>query len=135
MWLVNSLGIALMAGIVWWFWLWKPKTIEASSGNPQTVVVESGSYQPARIVVPVGRESTLHFLRKDPSPCASTVVFAEWGISAELPLGKEVQVSIEPRSTGVFPFTCQMQMYRGEVHVVADDPPTRTAGKPGDLGL
>ncbi len=23
--LINILGIAMMAFIVWWFWLWKPK--------------------------------------------------------------------------------------------------------------
>ena len=120
MWLVNTAGIALMAGIVWWFWLWKPKTIAAASANPQTVIVESGSYKPARVVVPVGRETTLHFLRKDPSPCASTVVLAEWGIAADLPLDVEVAIQIIPAETGVFPFSCQMQMYRGEVHVVAD---------------
>jgi len=121
MWLVNSLGVALIVGIIWWFWLWKPKAIRVVSGNSLTVAVENGSYQPAQIVVPVGRKTTLYFLRKDPSPCASTVVLAQWGISAELPLDKEVQLAIEPQSTGVFPFTCQMQMYRGEIHVVDND--------------
>lgn len=121
MWLVNILGIALMVGIVWWFWLWRPKSIAEVSNSLQAVIVENGSYQPANLVVPVGRKTTLRFRRMDPSPCASTVVFAEWGISADLPLEKEVQVSIEPQSTGVFPFTCQMQMYRGKVHVVDDE--------------
>ena len=121
MWLINTLGIALMGFIVWWFWLWKPKQIPRVTNTVQRVVVENGSYQPANLVVPLGRETTLHFLRKDPSPCSSTVVFPQWDLSAELPLNEEVEVTITPREIGVFPFTCQMQMYRGDIHVVGDD--------------
>jgi len=120
MWLINILGIALMGFIVWWFWLWKPKTIPGVTNTAQRVVVENGSYQPANLFVPVGRETTLHFLRKDPSPCSSTVVFPQWELSAELPLDEEVEITITPQETGVFPFTCQMQMYRGDIHVVGD---------------
>ena len=121
MWLVNILGVALMGFIIWWFWLWKPKVFVAASNAVQRVVVENGSYQPANLVVPVGRKTTLHFLRKDPSPCSSTVVLPQWELSAELPLDEEVEVTITPQETGVFPFTCQMQMYRGDIHVVGDD--------------
>jgi plastocyanin domain-containing protein len=120
MWLINSLGIALMGFIVWWFWLWKPKQISGGTNAVQRVVVENGSYQPANLVVPVGRETTLHFLRKDPSPCSSPVVFPQWDLSAELPLNEEIEVTITPPEIGVFPFTCQMQMYRGDIHVVGD---------------
>jgi plastocyanin domain-containing protein len=121
MWLINSLGIALMGFIVWWFWLWKPKVINYVSSTSQRIEVKNGIYQPANLVVPVNQKTTLHFLRKDPSPCSSTVVFSEWNISAELPLDEEVEVTIEPQETGLFPFTCQMQMYRGEIHVVAGE--------------
>ena len=121
MWLINSIGIALMGFIVWWFWLWKPKQIPGVTNTVQVVVVENGSYQPANLVVPLGRETTLHFLRKDPSPCSSTVVFPQWDLSAELPLNEEIEVAITPQETGVFPFSCQMQMYRGDIHVVGED--------------
>ncbi len=120
MWLINILGLALMVGIVWWFWLWKPKSPAAVSEDLPVIIVKNGSYQPTDVTVPVGRKTTLRFRREDPSPCASTVVFAQWGVSTELPMDREVEVSIEPQSTGVFPFTCQMQMYRGNVHVVED---------------
>jgi len=118
MWLINIVGIALMAFIVWWFWLWKPRVAQTTASATQSVTVENGSYQPANLVVPVGVETTLHFLRTDPSPCSSTVVFPEWEISAELPLDKDIAVTFTPKETGIFPFTCQMQMYRGEIHVV-----------------
>ena len=121
MWLINILGIALMVFIVWWFWLWKPKALAPANDTLQKIVVENGSYQPANIVVSVGKQTTLQFLRKDQSPCSSTVVFPEWEISAELPLDEEVEITIHPEKTGVFPFTCQMQMYRGEIHVVGEE--------------
>jgi plastocyanin domain-containing protein len=121
MWLINILGIAVMACIVWWFWLWKPRAISGMTNKRQIIIVDSGTYQPAHISVPVGRPSIIHFLRKDPSPCASTVIFPAWDISAELPVDEEVAITIQPSSTGVYPFTCQMQMYRGEVHVVGDE--------------
>ena len=46
--IVNTAGIALIALIVWWFWLYKPREVDLDNGAV-VVVVDNGSYQPAHI--------------------------------------------------------------------------------------
>lgn len=112
-WLINIAGIGAIALVVWWFWLSRPKAVTAASAAPIEVQVENGVYTPAAILVPAGKPVTLRFLRKDPSPCAEQVRFDELGVSAELPVGKPLDVTVTPPVPGEYEFTCQMRMYRG----------------------
>lgn len=111
-WLVNLAGLALIALIVWWFWLVKPVARRADGGVVD-VLVADGVYSPARIEVASGQPVRLRFLRKDPSACAEKVIFAELGLAADLPLNQPTDVIVTPPKPGEYPFTCQMQMYRG----------------------
>jgi len=52
-----------------------------------------------------------------PSPCAEKVLFDAFGVSAELPLGKPVMVTVTLDKPGEYEFTCQMRMYRGTLVV------------------
>lgn len=121
MWAVNVIGILLIAGIVWWFWLYKPTSkAENYTSTDQgiiTVLVENGVYQPALIKIPLNQNSTLRFIRKDKTPCAETVIFDGLDISAELPVDKPVDIVLKPQLAGSFDFTCQMKMYKGQVLV------------------
>ena len=117
MWLVNLTGLVLIGLIVWWFWLYRPREVRSSGGRLRIVVGE-GTYQPARVELPAAAPAILEFLRQDPSPCAEVVVFPALGLSAELPLDRVVSVRLPPLTPGRYVFHCQMQMYRGEVHVV-----------------
>ena len=115
-WLVNVAGVVFIGLIVWWFWFSKPKTKRATS-NTIDIVVEGGVYTPARIEVAAGQSVTLRFLRKDPSPCAEKVLFDDLGVSADLPIGQPVELTLTPKEAGEHAFTCQMQMYRGTLVV------------------
>jgi len=115
MWLINLLGLVLIGAIVWWFWLYKPREQASTEGGAVTIVVDNGVYQPAHIRLPANQPATLRFIRKDASPCAATVVFADLDISEELPLNKLKEVVLPPQPAGHYAFTCQMQMYRGEL--------------------
>jgi len=114
--LVNGAGLVLVGLIVWWFWMSKPKAQRAARGVID-VLVEGGVYTPARIEVAAGQPVTLRFLRKDPSPCAEKVLFDDLGVSADLPIGKPVELTLTPNEAGEHAFTCQMQMYRGTLVV------------------
>ena len=116
MWIINVLGLVLIAFIIWWFWLYKPKETEMGDGN-QTITVDNGVYQPARIKVHANEATTLHFMRKDASPCAEMVLFPDQDISVTLPLNKMKEVKIPALKAGAYPFHCQIQMYRGELVV------------------
>lgn len=117
---VNLLGLLLIALIVWWFWIYKPKAVSADQ-DTTTVVVDNGIYEPSRILIPAGQRTTLRFLRKDASPCAEKVLFAELNIAEELPLNTPKDISLPPLASGEYPFTCQMQMYRGMIVVKGKD--------------
>lgn len=111
-WLVNFAGLAAAALVVWWFWLSRAKGVPAGAGAVQ-VIVDNGVYTPPVIEVPAGTPVTLRFLRKDPSPCAEEVRFDDFGVSAELPVGRPRDVTVTPTKPGEYEFTCQMRMYRG----------------------
>ncbi len=114
--LINAAGLVLIGLIVWWFWLSRPAARRADAA-PITVVVEDGVYSPARIEVAPDRPVVLRFLRKDPSPCAAKVIFADLGVSADLPIGEEQEVRLAPQRPGEYEFTCEMHMYRGSLLV------------------
>ncbi|MEJ2763555.1 cupredoxin domain-containing protein [Photobacterium sp. MCCC 1A19761] len=118
--IINLLGLLLIGFIVWWFWLYQPQEVTADEGVI-TIIVENGTYQPSRIRLQAGEPATLRFLRKDASPCAAMVVFADFDISEELPINQAKDVYIPPKEPGEYHFTCQMQMYRGTLVVTAQN--------------
>lgn len=110
--LINLLGLGLIAAIAWWFWVYQPRTAELNKGD-LLIVVENGTYQPARIKLPADQSVSLVFLRKDASPCSETLLIPDLQVSETLPLNKAVRVDLPPMKKGDYPFHCQMQMYRG----------------------
>jgi plastocyanin domain-containing protein len=113
---VNVAGLAFIGFIVWWFWLSHPAARRLDDA-PITIVAEDGVYSPAHIEVGRARPIVLRFLRKDPSPCAAKVIFTELGVSADLPVGKEQEVHLNPQRPGDYEFVCEMHMYRGVLSV------------------
>lgn len=115
--IINILGLALIALIVWWFWLYKPATaVEVSSGNIK-VVVNDGVYSPSRIKVAAGVETSIEFYRQDGSPCASTVIFPDFEVSEELPLNENKAIKLPAMPKGEYEFHCPMKMYKGTLIV------------------
>lgn len=114
--LINTTGVALVALIVWWFWIYRPKQVTVDDDQLQ-VLVDSGVYEPANIIVPARKSFSLRFLRKDPSSCAEQVMFPDLGISATLGLNKIEEIQFPELEPGRYPFHCQMQMYRGQLEV------------------
>jgi plastocyanin domain-containing protein len=113
---INLVALLLIAGIIWWFWLYKPAAVQQAS-DVVDILVDNGVYEPANIKVQQGKPVTLKFLRKDASPCAEKVIFDKLNLSVDLPVGEPVEVKIQPEQAGEIEFTCQMQMYRGRLLV------------------
>ena len=72
---VNIAGLALIAFIVWWFWLAKKTKIVVLDASNVNVVVENGSYAPSYIELAAGVPIRFTFIRKDPAPCAKKSYF------------------------------------------------------------
>jgi len=114
--LINIAGFALIALIVWWFWLYKPKEAELGE-NDLVITVENGTYSPSRIKVPTGEPVEIKFIRKDQSPCSETLLIPDLQISDTLPLNKLKTIQLPALAAGEYAFHCQMQMYRGLITV------------------
>jgi len=116
--LVNTIGLALMALVVWWFWLWRPRRLARAADGAIDIKVANGVYDPDYIETQRGKTLELRFFREDPSPCAQQVEFHGLDVSETLPVGKTKTVRVTPMQSGLFRFTCQMQMYQGRLRVV-----------------
>lgn len=115
--LFNSVGILLIAFIVWWFWLAKPKAKTTTQNDIVEVIVENGVYTPSVIQATKGQALTLRFLRRDASPCAEKVIFSDLNIDADLPINEPKDIHLVVDSANSYEFTCQMGMYRGRLLV------------------
>jgi len=115
--IVNFIGIVLIVLIIWWFWLYSPnnkqKNLSKKTNGEINVVVQDGVYQPSNIVLKANTSSVIKFIRKDPTPCAATLIFPDFEISEELPLNKVIEISLPVMEKGKYTFHCPMQMYRG----------------------
>lgn len=117
---VTLAGLALIGGIVWFFWLKKAQGVPAaitSSGYQEATILVKGGYNPAVIRVAAGRPVRLTFRREESSPCSQTVLFDDFNKNAELPEGKLVPVEFLPETPGEYTFTCAMGMLRGTLLV------------------
>jgi|TARA_R110002110_G_C13470277_1_gene720509 plastocyanin domain-containing protein len=114
--IINFVGIVLIALIIWWFLIAKPMAMIASD-NPIDIIVQNGVYSPSLIKTKVNQPIKLCFLRKDDTPCSEYVVFDDFNVSAKLPFNKKHIITITPKESGEYEFTCQMGMYRGKLVV------------------
>lgn len=74
-------------------------------------------YEPASFSLRKGIPARITFVRRTNDTCATEVLFPDYGISRPLPLDQAVVISLVPRSTGEFAFTCGMRMHRGRMIV------------------
>jgi len=116
MFMINLIGILLIALIIWWFWLFKSNEVSAPD-NGIVIKVADGTYQPSRIKLRAGKPTELQFLRTDPSPCSATVFIPDLEITVDLPTDQKTSIFLPDLAKGEYPFHCQMQMYKGTLLV------------------
>lgn len=118
--IVTLLGFGIIGWIIWYFWLWKGTSVEASNsarGVQEIDVTVKGGYQPAIITAQAGRPLRLNFTRREASLCGEEVLIPDFGTRAHLPQNQTVPVEVTPDKPGEYEFTCGMNMYRGKLIV------------------
>jgi plastocyanin domain-containing protein len=90
----------------------KPRKIKTVRIN----ISESG-YAPASVSVKKGHTVRLVFYRSDANNCGEELVFPALNIKREIPVGKQVIVTLTPKRAGEISFACGMDMYRGKILV------------------
>ncbi len=83
------------------------------------ITVDKNGFSPSSIEVEAGHKLNLVFNRADKNNCGNVVVFPKLKIRKNLPVGKDVIVSLTPTEAGTITFTCGMGMMKGSI-VVAD---------------
>ena len=119
-WIVTLTGLALMAFIVWFFWLKRStgfRATETSGGYQEAMILVKGGYTPDVILVQQGKPVRLNFRREETAACSEMVIFNDFGKSAQLPTGETVPVEFLPEKAGEYGFSCQMGMFRGKLIV------------------
>jgi plastocyanin domain-containing protein len=117
---VDLVGLALIAFIVWFFWLDEARGVQAaatSGGYQEQLVLVKGGYTPDVIVVARGKPVRLNFVRQESASCSEMVLLPAFGKSATLPEGETIAVEFLPTEPGEYEFACQMGMFRGRVIV------------------
>lgn len=117
--IVNLIGLAFIALVVWYFWLYRREGVQVAmiAGVQETTIKVKGGYDPDVIVVKKGKPVRLNFLRQESSMCSEMVIFDKLQKSAKLPEGETVSIEFTPQQNGEIPFQCQMGMLRGRVIV------------------
>jgi plastocyanin domain-containing protein len=116
--LVNGLGLAFICWIVWYFWLWKRTSVQAtasSTGMQEIDITVKGGYSPSEIVVKAGQLVRLNFTRRESSACSEEVIFPDFGLRTHLPQGKTVTLEVTPNKPGEYEFVCGMNMLHGKL--------------------
>lgn len=113
------IGAVLFIGFILWWFFGKRKTSETEaimSDNKQKVeVVVNGGYTPNTVVLKQGVPASIVFDRKDPSGCFSHVMFPDFGVNEELPIGKQHSIDIDTSKPGEYQYACGMNMFHGKV--------------------
>ena len=117
-WIVTLAGLALVAFVIWFFWLKRSpgfRATETSGGYQEAMILVKGGYTPDTIIVRSGRPVRLNFRREETASCSDKVIFADFQKSAELPTGETVAVELLPKEPGEYAFACPMGMFRGRL--------------------
>lgn len=108
-----TVGGVTLIGLIYWFFFMKREEIAAASRFVRITV--DGGYTPQTLKAEVGKEITLTFIRKDPSPCLEEVILSDFGVRRYLPLNEEVEIKIRPTEKRDYSFSCGMNMFRGKI--------------------
>lgn len=111
--IVTTLGIALIAGIYWFFFGKEKK--ETPVSDDITIIVDGG-YKPESITIPKDKPVKITFIRKDENSCLEDIFFPDYKIKTYLPLNTPITLTLPPPHTGTSGFHCGMNMFQGRIN-------------------
>ena len=117
---VSIVVLGMIAFILFWFSKNRKKMLREPSkknGYQEIRVEVMGGYTPGTIILKKSQPARIIFDRKDPSPCLDQIVFPDFGVHADLPMGDQYVVEITPEEAGEYGFSCGMNMMHGKMIV------------------
>ena len=110
-------GVGLIVFVYVWFLTEWGKGKGAAESKDKWEIEVKGGYHPDVVRIKRGKEATIGFLRRDSSACLEEVVIPDLGVSKFLPLGERVSVTLIPKKSGKYDFSCGMRMFHGKLIV------------------
>ncbi len=92
-----------------------PHTVVEAHTRTVKIKVDQNGFSPSSIEAEAGHKLNLVFNRAAGSNCGNVVVFPKLKIRKSLPVGRDVIVSLTPRTAGQIAFACGMGMYKGTI--------------------
>ena len=117
---VSIVVLGMIAFILFWFFKKPEKSgqkAQQKKGYQEIRVEVMGGYTPELIILKKSVPARIIFDRKDPSPCLDQIVFPDFGVHADLPMGDQYVVEITPEQAGEYGFSCGMNMMHGKMIV------------------
>ena len=93
-----------------------PNVVEAHTRTVK-VRVDKNGFSPSSIDAEAGHKINLVFRRADKDNCGSVVTFPGRNIRRNLPVGRNVVISVTPTESGQITFTCGVGVHRGAIVV------------------
>lgn len=94
------------------------RTAKAAPARVIEIAVTEQGFEPTPITLKKGEPVKLVLTRKTDHTCAKAVVFPDFKIEKELPLGQPVEVAFTPKKAGTLTYGCTMgQMIAGTLKV------------------
>ena len=130
--IVTALGVALIAGELWYFlFARRPGTLaDDATGVQEVRVTVKGGYTPDTIVVRAGKPVRLQFYRDETAECSERLVFDAFAVNEDLPAFQTTTIEFTPEEAGEYPFRCGMSMLKGLLVVEPADADRRAGSSP-----
>jgi|GEM_PF-1804283 len=93
-----------------------PNVVEAHTRTVK-VRIDKNGFSPSSIDAEAGHKINLVFRRADKDNCGSVVTFPDRNIRRNLPVGRNVVISVTPTQSGTITFTCGTGIHRGTIVV------------------
>jgi len=112
---VTAVGVAGIAGVLWYFLFSKGRAVAAAArnGTQEIRVVVKGGYTPDTVVVEAGKPVRLQFYRDETADCSERLVFPDFDVDVALPAFETTTIEFTPQEAGEFAFRCGMNMLKG----------------------
>jgi len=118
--LVLLSGLLVIGWIIWYFFLARRASVQASAGSggvQEVTITVQGGYEPSEVRVRAGQRVRIVFDRRETNPCSEEVVLSDFAIRRFLPPNRRTAIEFTPTEPGTHEFVCGMGMLHGKVIV------------------
>lgn len=104
-----------------WTWAFKQSFLTKSVDLVQQEVnikVTGSGYTPSKLAAKSGERLTLNLQTENNYSCTSVFTIPQLGISKQLPVTGDTEISFIPQKPGLLTFSCGMGMFAGTIEVI-----------------